>query len=251
MQLRHSAVTDGGARSATSATPVRRPSLLRLGTEPLRAAIELTPHVIAALNAPGAGHGHPVVIFPGAGAGLLSTLLKHSRRLGFNAFDRGQGVKRDPQADFDTYIRCLADRTVDLLASYLQAKTLIGWSLGGISAREIAKLIAPRVQQVITIGTPFNADALYKNVGWLFRLLNGSKTNIDPLLARRLRMAPPVPATSIYSRSNGIVAWQTGCHSERRDHVQDIAIAGSHLDMDWNHAVLNVVTDRLLRSSTQ
>ncbi|CAN0483919.1 unnamed protein product, partial [Phaeothamnion confervicola] len=133
------------------------------------------------------------------------------------------------------------------LAGHAQPASFIGWSLGGLYARELGKLLAPRLRQVITIGTPFNADADYSNAGWLYRLLNGSKADIDPSLAMRFRTAPPVPTTSIYSRSDGIVAWQTCCHSEQSELVQDIEIEGGHIGMGWNPAVMNVVTDRLLR----
>lgn len=100
-----------------------------------------------------------------------------------------------------------------MLKGQSQQATLIGWSLGGLYAREIGKLMTPRVRQVITIGTPFNCDSDHTNVGWLFRLMSGGSTVIDPSLSRRLRKPPPVRTTSIYSRSDGVVAWQTCRHS--------------------------------------
>lgn len=246
-QLTAWAEAEGSPRSTSSATAVHRPSLFLLGTEPLRAAIELSRHVLASRSSPPTGDGHPVVIFPGLGAGAasLTALLKHCRRRGYQAVDWGQGVNRGPRGDFDIWLRLLADQLVELLASHPQPATLIGWSLGGLYARELAKLLAPRLRQVITIGTPFNADADYSNAGWLFRLLNGSNSEIDPSVAMRFRTPPPVLTTSIYSRSDGIVAWQTCCHSEQSELVQDIEIEGSHIGMGWNPEVMNVVTDTL------
>ncbi|MDO9359637.1 MAG: hypothetical protein Q7T70_11660 [Polaromonas sp.] len=73
----------------------------------------------------------------------------------------------------------------------------------------------------------------------------GSKPGMDPALSRRLRTPPPVPTTSIYSRSDGIVAWQTCCHPQASGTVQDIEVRSSHIGMGWNPAVLRIITDRL------
>lgn len=187
------------------------------------------------------------MIFPGLGAGAasLTALLKHCRRLGYEAFDWGQGVNRGPHGDLDIWLHHLADQIKEMLAGHAQPASLIGWSLGGLYARELGKLLAPQLRQVITIGTPFNADADYSNAGWLYHLLNGSNADIDPSLAMRLRTPPPVATTSIYSRSDGIVAWQTCCHSAPSDLVQDIEIEGSHIGMGWNPEVMNVVAHTL------
>ena len=121
----------------------------------------------------------------------------------------------------------------------------IGWSLGGLYAREIGKLMAPRIRQVITIGTPFNAEGDHTNVGWLFRLLSGSSSAMDAALSRRLRTPPPLRTTSIYSRSDGVVAWQTCRHDKASRLVHDIEVDSSHIGMGWNREVLAAVADRL------
>lgn len=105
--------------------------------------------------------------------------------------------------------------------------------------------MAPRIRQVITIGTPFNAGADHTNAGWLFRLLNGSSAVLDPELSQRLRTPPPLRTTSIYSRTDGVVAWQTCRHEVRSKLVHDIEVDGSHIGMGWNRQVLDAVTDRL------
>ena len=103
------------------------------------------------------------------------------------------------------------------------------------------------MRQVITLGTPFNADADHTRVGWLFRALSGA-TPLPREFAARLRQPPPVATTSIYSRSDGIVAWQTCIHdAHRRADVHDIEVSGSHIGMGWNPQVLRVVQERLAR----
>lgn len=226
---------------------VERPSFALLGAEPFRAAMEFAGRKRAASHDAQPGDGHPVVIFPGLGAhgGSVATLRDHCRVLGYDAFDWGQGFNTGPQGDLDTWLHSLKSKVVELLAGRTQAATLIGWSLGGIYAREIGKLIAPRVRQVITLGTPFNADADHTHVGWLFRLLSGGSSAMDPALSRRLRTPPPLRTTSIYSRSDGVVAWQTCRHATRSPLVHDIEVDGSHVGMGWNRDVLAAVADRL------
>jgi pimeloyl-ACP methyl ester carboxylesterase len=230
-----------------AAASVQRPSLTLLGAEPFRAALELARHKFARSGATRPGDGHAVVIFPGLGAdgSSVATLRDHCRSLGYRAFDWGQGFNTGPQGDLDTWLEALRSQVTELLSGHDQPATLIGWSLGGLYAREIGKLMAPRLRQVITIGTPFNAQADHTHAGWLFRLLSGSSAAIDPALSQRLRTPPPLRTTSIYSRTDGVVAWQTCQHGKRSRLVHDIEVEGSHLGMGWNRQVLDAVTDRL------
>lgn len=226
---------------------VQRPSLALLGAEPFRAAMELAWHKLAKSVAAQPGDGHPVVIFPGLGAdgSSVATLRDHCRALGHPAFDWGQGFNTGPAGDLDTWLAALKDRVGELLAGHEQPATLIGWSLGGLYARELGKLMAPRLRQVITIGTPFNAEADHTHAGWLLRLLSGGSVVFDAALSQRLRTPPPLRTTSIYSRSDGVVAWQSCRHDQRSRLVHDIEVDGSHLGMGWNREVLAAVTDRL------
>ena len=226
---------------------VQRPSFALLGAEPFRAAFELACHHLAKASPSKTGDGHPVVIFPGMGADghSVATLRDHCRSLGYQAFDWGQGFNTGPQGDLDTWLETLTAQMAELLAGHEQPATLIGWSLGGFYAREIGKLMASRVRQVITIGTPFNAEADHSNAGWLFHLLSGTSAELDPALCRRLRTPLPLRTTSIYSRTDGVVAWQTCRHDKRSKLVHDIEVEGSHFGMGWNREVLDAVTDRL------
>lgn len=226
---------------------IQRPPLALLGVEPFRAAMEFARHKFASPSPTPRGDGHPVVIFPGLGADgkSVAILRNHCRDLGYEAFDWGQGFNTGPKGDLDTWMQSLQSRVAELLEDYPQKATLIGWSLGGLYAREIAKLMAPQVRQVITIGTPFNADADLTNVGWLFRLLSGNTSPMDPTLSQRLRTPPPVRTTSIYSRSDGVVAWQTCRHDKITPLVHEIEVDSSHIGMGWNREVLTAVAERL------
>ncbi|MDB5868552.1 MAG: alpha/beta hydrolase [Polaromonas sp.] len=194
-----------------------------------------------------AGDGHPVIIFPGLATdgSVVAPLRDYCESLGYTAINWGRGYNIGPTGDLEPWLADLAAHTAELLRRHGTTATLIGWSLGGIYAREIGKLLASQVRQVITIGTPFNAEADHTNVGWLFRLLNDSPVALDPELSKRLRTPPPLPTTSIYSRSDGVVAWETCRHAKPSRQVQDIEIDGSHIGMGWNPAVLKIVADRL------
>ena len=209
--------------------------------------MEFAWHKISKSDVAKPGDGHPVIIFPGLGTDgkSVATLRAHCRALGYDAFDWGQGFNVGPKGDLDAWLQTLKLQVFDLLAGHDQQATLIGWSLGGLYAREIGKLMAPRIRQVITMGTPFNAQADHTNVGWLYRLLGGNTSTIEPALSQRLRTPPPMRTTSIYSRSDGIVAWQTCRHDARTDLVHDIEVDGSHIGMPWNREVLAAVADRL------
>ena len=230
-----------------SQTSIKRPRLVLLGSEPWRAAREYVAHKVGPVVSHARGDGHPVILFPGLGTSgrALAPLCESCRDLGYNAVDWGRGYNTGPEGDLDAWLGALATHVGALLAPFEQSATLIGWSLGGLYARELAKLMPARVRQVITFGTPFNAVADHTHVGWMFRLLNGSGLQFDPALSARLRTPPPLPTTSIYSRSDGIVAWQTCLHEEAAPQVEDIEIEGSHSGMGWNRAVLAVVADRL------
>lgn len=231
----------------------QRTSLSLFLTEPFRAVTELAGYRFGKPRNAKPGDGHPVILFPGLGANgkSVSTLRAYCIALGYEAFDWGQGTNNGPTGDFDEWLHSLKSRIDELLSGYTQPATLIGWSLGGFYARELAKLMGPDIREVITMGTPFNADSDSTNVGWLFRLLNGSSLPYNPELSQRLRTPPSIRTTSIYSRSDGVVSWETCCHPERSDLVHDIEIRGSHLGMNWNRDVLAVVADRLAQNSGQ
>ena len=224
-----------------------RPSLLMLGAEPLRASFEFACHLLDRRSEHAAGDGHPIVIFPGLASDgtAVAPLRDFCRSLGNPAFDWGRGFNTGPEGDLDVWLSVLAQDIATLLVDYRQPATLIGWSLGGLYARELAKVMGTAVRQVVTIGTPFNAAGDYSHAVWLYRILSGTPPVVSRKLRARLRTPPAVPTTSIYSRSDGVVAWQTCRHPRSSKLTQDIEVKGSHVGMGWNRSVLRVIADRL------
>ena len=232
-----------------SAIAARNPSLTVL--EPFRAAMEFAFHQFAMPHKAAPGDGHPVVIFPGLGADGTSVaiLRAYCQELGYEAFDWGQGFNTGPWGELDPWLEDLADQLSGQLAKHAKSATLIGLSLGGLYARELGKLLAPELRQVITIATPFNSSADDLSASWLSSFLGGSAASLDPTWIERFRSPPPIPTTSIYSRSDGVVAWETCRHDKRSHLVQDVEVDGSHMGMCWNREVLNIVADRLAEHS--
>lgn len=228
-----------------SAIAAPNPSLTLL--EPFRAAMEFAFQQFAMPPKAATGDGHPVIIFPGLGADgtSVSILRTHCQELGYEAFDWGQGFNIGPRGEIDAWLEGLADQISGQLEKHTKPATLIGWSLGGLYARELGKLLAPKLRQVITIATPFNGSAEDNSAAWLSSVLSGSATSIDPAWIERLRIPPPIRTTSIYSRSDGVVAWETCRHDKYSSLVEDIEVDGSHMGMGWNQEVFNVIADRL------
>ena len=224
-----------------------RPPLSLLSTEALRAAGEYVSHRLASQADHPKGDGHPVIIFPGLASDghAVAPLRSHCLRLGYAAMDWGRGWNTGPRGDVDAWLESLAGDVRALLDGFDEPPTMIGWSLGGIYARELAKLDGMDVRQVITIGTPFNGTPAQTHAGWVYRVLSGKPARLSRSLRQRLATPPGVPTTSIYSRSDGVVAWQACRHDRPARHVEDVAVQGSHLGMGWNPQVLKVVADRL------
>lgn len=233
--------------SSAASVTIDRPSIALLGSEPWRAAMEFLSLKFCRSPAASQGDGHPVVVFPGLATDGRATapLRAHCQSLGYEALDWGLGFNTGPEGDLDPWLDGLASHVRGLLAGRTQPASLVGWSLGGLYARELGKRLGPQVRQVITIGTPFNASADHTHVGWLFRLVSGRAPVLDDTWKERLRTPPPVPTVSIFSRSDGVVAWQACVHERTSRSVRNVEVEGSHIGMGWNPAVLSAVAAEL------
>jgi hypothetical protein len=193
------------------------------------------------------GRGQPVLVFPRAGAGPESTasLRRVLAGAGFQVQDWGQGKDEGPGAiGLNRWLRKLEDCVLDLYESAQANVTLLGWGLSGIYARELAKRATPLVRQVITLGTPFNTAADPQRTCAVLSLLDAGERL--PLAARiRLRHAPPVPCTSIYSSDDGLVRAEQ-CVDKDGPQAEHIEIPGvRHQELATHPLALEVITHRL------
>ena len=229
------------------------PGLLRMALE-ARAPFEYAASLAAApwlLSAP-RGDGHAVLVYPGFMAGDFSTrpMRRLLRSLGHDAMGWGQGRNLGPSAgkDGDTIERALAN-IQSVHASSGRRVSLVGWSLGGLFARELAKLAPQAVRAVITLGSPFAGPPGATNAHRLYQWLHRGKPRRGPAHSSLLA-PPPVPTTSIYSRSDGVVPWQ--CSVEAAGVLSEsIEVAASHLGLGVNPTALYALADRLAQAEGQ
>ena len=223
---------------------VRAPSALKLLLE-ARAPSEWAALLAAApwLRQLPNGDGHPVIVFPGLAATDLSTvpLRRFLEDRGYVAYPWRQGFNFGPR---DGVLEACAAQVREVAARHRCKLSLIGWSLGGVYAREMARAQPDLVRCVVTLGSPFAGHPRATNAWRVYELVSGRKVDADPALLAQLALPPPVPTTSIYSRSDGVVAWQCSINPDAPK-AENIEVHASHLGMGVNPLALYAIADRL------
>ena len=188
------------------------------------------------------GDGHPVLVFPGLGANDLTTapLRAMLDSLGYMTQPWGQGFNFGPRAGVLEQIK---HDLQSLYRRHHRKVSLLGWSLGGIYARELAKECPELTRCVVTLGTPFTGHPRATNAWRFFELVSGHTSN-DPELMEAIRQPPPVPTTSIYSKTDGVVAWRCSVN-EPSLLAENIEVHASHIGLGFNPMALYALADRL------
>lgn len=203
-----------------AAVPVL-PRAALLALEPPRAAGELG--LLAAwsplLARSPRGDGHTVLVMPGLGASDLSTrpLRRFLRGLGYDVHGWGLGRNEGPTTRM---LDGVGARFLDLHGRRGEGVSIVGWSMGGVFARRLARLNPDSVRQVITLGSPFR------------------------MLSDTTSASLSMPSTSVYSRSDGIAPWRS-CFDGSGERHESIEVVASHCGLGHHPAVLHVVADRL------
>jgi len=223
---------------------IEPPSAALLAFEPrgllsIPALFAAAPFLAAAPRGP----RHAVIVVPGLGAGDKSTVAirRFLTYLGYDVhgWKRGRNV-RPPGAD----LTAVADQILALHAATGNAVSLVGWSRGGIIAREAARQVPHAVRMVITLGSPFAAPSA-SNVGFIWRRATGTSFPAQTAeQLRRLAEPLPVPSTSIYTRSDGVVAWQA-CREKEGPGRENVEVRTTHIGLGFHPAALWVIADRL------
>ena len=194
------------------------------------------------------GDGHGVLVFPGLSASDATTipLRGYLGMLGYATEGWAQGFNFGPRAGvLETAKRNLADA----FRSSGRKVSLIGWSLGGVYARELAKEMPDMVRCVITLGSPFAGPPKSTNAWRIYELTSGRDIHREHEQFD-LAEAPPVPTTSIFSRSDGIVAWQGSIQrrTPANPQVENIEVVASHIGLGVNPSAWWAVADRLAQA---
>jgi pimeloyl-ACP methyl ester carboxylesterase len=196
------------------------------------------------------GDGHPVLALPGFLASDLSMapMRRYLRELGYHthAWKMGRntgGVARMRAA--------LLDRLAEIHAASGRKVSIVGWSLGGVYARDLALHAPDMVRCVVTLGSPFAGDVRATNARRLYEALSGETVGDDSELREAIAGDLVVPATSIYSRTDGVVNWRT-CLLRPSETAENIEVhLASHTGLGVNAAALWAVADRLAQAEGQ
>ncbi|MBS1136188.1 MAG: hypothetical protein H6R11_142 [Proteobacteria bacterium] len=228
---------------------LRAPGVLRLALE-WRVGWEYSAMLAAQplLRLAPRGDGHPVLVFPGLLASDLTTLplRRYLKSRGYAAYPWDLGFNLGPRQGV---VEASLARLRELRRRHGRRVSLIGWSLGGLYAREFAKEAPDDVRSVITLGTPFTGHPKATNAWRLYEFTTGHKIGA-PEIHEPLRKPPPVPTTSIFSRSDGVVAWQ--CSVEKDGPLtENIEVESSHLGLGLNAMSFYAIADRLAQPEGQ
>ena len=194
------------------------------------------------------GDGHPVMVLPGFGSGDPATVLLRTtlKKLGYQTYSWKAGLNMGNRPGLFKHLHNRIDTITQRNGRKL---SLVGWSLGGIMSRKLAFQNPEAIRSVITLGSPFyGAD---------------DSTNISALLSvtakirrRAVRKEPapfkpwlnepaiPVPFSSLYSRTDGVVTWKT-CLEPDYPLRENIHVPSSHMAFGFNPLSLYVIADRL------
>ncbi len=245
MPVREAAFRQPGASGSASGTSPG-PSLGLLLTEPARGLAELATLPLATpwLAFAPRGDGHGVLVLPGLLASDTSTgvLRRFLRRLGYQVYGWSLGRNIGPTSEvLDELPALLAARVRDTGGPV----SVIGWSLGGIYARELARDHPGQVRRVITLGSPFaltddehsHADRAYQR---------RARLHATGRVPTREQIGRPigVPSTAVYSRRDGIVSWRACIEPETHLH-QNVEVRCAHLGFGVDPATLWLIADRL------
>lgn len=192
------------------------------------------------------GDGSRVVVWPGFGASNASTsfLRGYLNYLGYRArgWDMGQN-----DGDVLKLLETLTDQVES--QSRDAPVSLIGWSLGGYLAREVARELPGRVSRVITLGSPVVGGPKYTAVADAFASQGQSLDEIERLVDERYETPIQAPITAIYSKFDGVVAWQA-CIDDQTPGVEHIEITCTHTGLGFSPDALLIVADRLALNAT-
>lgn len=206
------------------------------------AAVSTILSPIKYLSAPKAD-GHPVLLLPGfmthdISMAPLQTFLNAK---GYNAHAWNGGINWGPSEERMEHIKTRLKEVYE--ENGQQKVSLVGWSLGGIYARELAREFPEMVRDVISLGSPFEAVNHPEStvVGKLFSYIN---PDVEPAMSFDPSLPIEPPMTSIYTQEDGVAHWQA-CLLKENKKTENIEVKSSHIGLIVCPQVLTVLLDRL------
>jgi pimeloyl-ACP methyl ester carboxylesterase len=239
-------------RSEPPATDKWRPPGLGLLLAEARGIFEFNASLLLSpllMRAP-RGDGHPVLALPGFLASDLSMapMRRYLTALGYDSYAWKMGRNVGGFARMRTALR---DRLAEIHDTTGRKVSVVGWSLGGVYARDLALQAPELVRYVVTLGSPFAGNVRATNATRLYEAMSGEAVQDNSELRQAIAGDLPVPTTSIYSRTDGVVNWRT-CRLRPSDTAENIEVhLASHVGLGVNAAALWATADRLAQPEGQ
>ncbi|MEM7441129.1 MAG: alpha/beta hydrolase [Pseudomonadota bacterium] len=191
------------------------------------------------------GDGQPVLVLPGLATSDTSTiaLRQFLKTKGYPTYGWRMGTNLGPRPGVE---QGLIDLVESLYAKHGRKVSIVGWSLGGIYARQLAKMLPEKIRQVISLGSPFGGEPRATNAWRVYQMASGeSVDNSDRHMGGKISDAPKdVPCTAIYSKTDGVCAWQN-CIEADTPTTENIEVQASHCGLGHHPAVVFAIADRL------
>jgi pimeloyl-ACP methyl ester carboxylesterase len=132
---------------------------------------------------------------------------------------------------------------------YQEPVALVGWSLGGVLAREVARERPAIVRCVVTLGSPVIGGPKYTKAAPFYeRILNEDLDAIEQIIDKRNQIPIRVPITAIYSRRDGVVSWEA-CIDRYNEHCRHIEVDATHLSLGFDPKILKLVSRAIAEQS--
>lgn len=187
-------------------------------------------------------HPQPVMLLPGFGAhpNRMKPMAEALTQAGHEVHEWGLGFNFGPNREnFEFLMR----RVGSLARRHRAPITLVGWSLGGLFAREIARRQPASVGKVVTMGTPFSGDPRANNAWRAYQVVTGHSVNAPPIDCD-FSEKPPVPTIALWSPRDGVIHPRSACGwPHERDRA--VAIRCSHLGFASDPRVIAEVLRQL------
>ena len=185
-----------------------------------------------------------MLVFPGFGAGDLSTyaIRRYLRASGFRPRPWRLGVNR---GDVAALIPKVVERAGE---AYREAGrepiSIVGWSLGGVLAREVARDRPDLIHSVVTMAAPIRGPRYTRVAAFYEKVLKQDLDHIELLIDERDQTRIRTPVSALYSRRDRVVQWWS-CIDSLHQHVRHIEVDCSHLGLGFDPRVLRIVAEEL------